>query len=669
MANLEVLDWAVISLVGVAVALYVRRKLREPRAKEPNTNTRGVNGTNGTSSNASTAAPKQTFLNERNIVERMKKSDKNCVIFFGSQTGTAEEYAGRLMKDARRFSFRAMTADLKDYDGEFLAQLSTIENSLVVFCLATYGEGEPTDNARDFYEWLRDAEKDKTIDLTGVSYAVFGLGNKTYEHFNLVSRHVDTALSSLGATQVFQRGEGDDDANLEEDFMAWKDQMWSAVSVKYNVQAGGDDANFRQYALVSQPTTDPERIFTGEIATLKSYVTQKRPFNKQNPYLATVIVNRELYRDAERSCRHIELDITNSSVRYAAGDHVAVYARNRESLVQRLAKRLNIDLDAVFSLNAVDESAKKRSPFPCPCSFGTALRHYVDLNGKPSHFVLREILGFTTDPAQKEFLQRVIASHDEFTKWLVDAHRNIVDVLEDLPSANPPVDYLLELLPPLQPRYYSISSSPKAYQNSIHVTAAIVHEPVKSGRTFDGVCTSYLHELEPGARVPIFVRQSNFRLPQDTRVPIIMIGPGTGLAPFRGFIQERSHFKSSGKNLGDTMLFFGCQKRSMHFMYEDELTAAHTGGVLSHLGVACSRDQAQKVYVQHHLQEQGAVIAPLLAKGAFIYICGDARHMAHDVKRALEQIYSQHLNRTAEEAAEYFRQMRAKRRFQEDVWS
>lgn len=657
---LEALDWAVVSLVGLAVLYYVRKRVGS-LTEAPTTQQKGAAAVVPAATSG-----KESTVNERNIVEKMKKSDKSCVIFFGSQTGTAEEYSGRLMKDARRFSFHAMTADLKDYDPESLADMNKIENSLVVFCLATYGEGEPTDNAREFYDWLKAAEESKSIDLSGLSYTVFGLGNKTYEQFNFVARSVDGILQKLGARRAFERGEGDDDANLEEDFVNWKDRMWSAICVTYNVQAG-DDASFRQYA-IQYDAVDSERVFTGEVATLKSLTVQKRPFNLQNPYLATILASRELYRDDTRSCRHIEFDITNSGVRYATGDHVAVYPRNRETLVQRLATRLKIDLNQVFSLVSLDETAKKRHPFPCPTTFGTALRSYVDIGGKPSSFLLRELVMFTTDPTEKAFLQKLVSSHDEFAEWVTHSERNIVDVLDDIPSAAPPIDYLLELLPRLQPRYYSISSSPKASPNAIHITSALVRNSTKAGRTFEGVCTSFLSEMQPGERVPIFVRQSNFRLPQDTRVPVIMVGPGTGLAPFRAFVQERTHFKTAGKNLGDTMLFFGCQKRAQHFLYEDELVAAKEGGVLSHLSVACSRDQAEKVYVQHHIRDHGEHIAQLLSKGAYVYVCGDAKHMARDVHEMLEQVYAKYNQRTATEAVDFFKQLRTKRRYQVDVW-
>eukprot|EP00047_Mylnosiga_fluctuans_P002362 m.224201 g.224201 ORF g.224201 m.224201 type:complete len:656 (-) comp11058_c0_seq1:70-2037(-) len=653
---LDTLDWTVLSVAALAVAYVIKRRLSAAPTGRPAVPPPAA------------AAPKATpGENERNFVEKMKKSDKNCIIFFGSQTGTAEEYAGRLVKEARRYSFKAMAADMKDYDAQYLADVGTIPDALVLFCLATYGEGEPTDNARDFHDWLKEAEGSQSADLSALRFSVFGLGNKTYEQFNYVGKFFDGALAKLGANRVYPRGDGDDDANLEDDFNAWKDAMWSAVCVAFNVQAG-DDASFRQYAMKFRPDVPVEKVFTGEISTLNAYAQQKRPFNMQNPYLATVLVNRELYSDNERSCRHIELDISAAGIRYAAGDHVAVYPSNNAMLVQRLAVRLGLDLDAVFSLDAVDETAKKRHPFPCPCTLATALQHYVDISGRPSAYVVRELLPFTSDSAEKEKLQSVVKDPAKYHEWVVESERNIVDILEDMPSVAPPVDYLLELLPRLQPRYYSISSSPKAHNTAIHITAAVVRHTARSGRQFNGVATTYLLDQQPGARVPIFVRQSSFRLPVDTKVPVIMVGPGTGLAPFRGFVQERLHAKSAGKPIGDTMLFFGCQRSEHHYLYRDELHGAKEAGALTHLTVAASRDQASKVYVQHHLRDHGEQVCQLLKRGAYVYVCGDAKKMAHDVHVALEEILVQHDSKTREQAADFLKTLRTKRRYQQDVW-
>jgi NADPH-ferrihemoprotein reductase len=245
-----------------------------------------------------------------------------------------------------------------------------------------------------------------------------------------------------------------------------------------------------------------------------------------------------------------------------------------------------------------------------------------------------------------------------------------VDVLEDVPSLKIPFDHLLELLHRLQVRYYSISSSAKVYFTSVHVTASLVSFKTRLGRQGKGVATSWLQGLLIGAKVPIFLRASSFRLPPETKTPVIMVGPGTGLAPFRGFIQDRDfQLIVAKKSLGETVLFFGCQKRAQHFLYETELQSYVTAGSLSHLFVACSRDQAEKVYVQHHMRQNGKFVYDLLKRGAHFYLCGDGKYMARDVHEALVDILVKEGEQTKQAAEDFLKQLSSKKRFQQDVWA
>ncbi|PIO22689.1 hypothetical protein AB205_0078730, partial [Aquarana catesbeiana] len=231
-----------------------------------------------------------------------------------------------------------------------LSRLTEIENSLAVFCMATYGEGDPTDNAQDFYDWLQEAD----VDLSGLKFAVFGLGNKTYEHFNAMGKYVDKRLEELGAERIFELGMGDDDGNLEEDFITWREQFWPAVCEHFGVEATGDESSIRQYELVVHTDENMNKVYTGEMGRLKSYETQKPPFDAKNPYLADVTANRKLNQGGERHLMHLELDINGSKIRYESGDHVAVYPANDSSIVNKLGEILSADLDTVISLNNLD---------------------------------------------------------------------------------------------------------------------------------------------------------------------------------------------------------------------------------------------------------------------------------------------------------------------------
>lgn len=618
--------------------------------------------------------PNSFAISDSSFINKMKSTGRSIIVFYGSQTGTAEEFATRLAKEANRYKLKAMVADPEEYDMEDLAKVPEIENSLAIFCVATYGEGDPTDNAQEFYQWLQAGESD----LSGLNYAVFGLGNKTYEHYNSMGKYVDSRLEELGATRVFELGLGDDDANIEEDFISWKERFWSAVCEHFKIESLGEDINLRQYQLVLYEDLPPS-VFSGEIARLNSYKTQKPPFDLKNPFLSSMIASRELYK-GDRSCLHIELDISGAKLRYDSGDHVAVYPTNNPELVEKIGKLLDVNLDTVFSLNNLDEDSSKKHPFPCPTTYRTALSHYVDITSIPRTHVLKEISEYASNEEDKKMLKMMATSSEEGKKlyltWVVKDHRSIIHILEDIPSLKPPLDHLLELLPRLQARYYSISSSPKIYPTSVHITAVVVEYETLTKRINKGVATGWLSSLKEKVtedetlKVPIFIRRSQFRLPSKSLTPVIMIGPGTGLAPFRGFIQERAFQKKEGKPVGETILYFGCRKESEDFLYNEELKQYLEDGTLTKLYLAFSRDQSEKVYVTHLLQKNKEEIWKVIGEqNGHIYVCGDARNMAKDVHNIILDVIQELGQKTKSEAESFIKKMESQRRYSADVWS
>ncbi len=621
------------------------------------------------------------FSSNASFVTKMKNSGKSIAIFYGSQTGTAEEFSNRLAKDAQRYDLKAMVLDPEECEIDDLPSMrDELGKCLIVFVVATYGEGDPTDNAQLLYEWLHDDQ-----DLAGLNYAVFGLGNKTYEHYNSVGRYFDKRLEELGAFRVCTRGEGDDDANIEEDFVSWREKFWPTVCdffdvklSKRKIQRSLSVMTERVFKVKTFTDLPPEKVYSGEIAKLGSYKNQKPPYDAKNPYLARVMVNRELHKDgSDRSCMHIELDIEGSGIRYSAGDHVAVYPTNDLELVEKLGRLLGVDLDVVFKMENVDEDAQKKSPFPCPTTYRTALLHYIDIANTVKTHILAELVAYAKDEKDKEFLNNLVAGDEKgkalYNEWVVKDHRNIIGVLEDLPSVKPPIDYLMELLPRLQCRYYSISSSSKLVPKRIHITAVVVDWLTRIGRQQKGVATTWLKQKVPNedqdVRVPIFVRHTQFRLPPKPTTAAIMIGPGTGLAPFRGFIQERDVQRESGCPIGETVLFFGCRKKQEDYLYQEELEEYEKNGTLSKLFLAFSRDQAEKVYVTHLLRQNTELIWKLIEKGGHVYVCGDARTMAKDVHKILEETLQKHCDMTGQQAATYLKNMSNKSRYSVDVWS
>ncbi|KAL2751030.1 NADPH--cytochrome P450 reductase isoform X2 [Vespula maculifrons] len=610
---------------------------------------------------------------ENSFIKKLISSGRSLVVFYGSQTGTGEEFAGRLAKEGIRYKLKGMVADPEECEMEELTHMKKIKNSLAVFCLATYGEGDPTDNAMEFVDWLKNGDPD----LTGLNYSVFGLGNKTYEHYNEVAIYVDHRLEQLGATRVFDLGLGDDDANIEDDFITWKDKFWPAVCEFFGIEGTGEDVSIRQYKLTEHVDILPERIYTGEIARLHSFKNQRPPYDAKNPFLAPVKINKELHGPtSERSCMHIEFDIEASKMRYESGDHLAVYPVNSTELVNKIGEKCGIDLNTVFTLTNTDEESTKKHPFPCPCTYRTALTHYLDITSNPRTHILKELSEYASDPVDKEKLKLMASTSAEgkaaYQQWVVQANRNIVHILEDIPSLKPSLDHLCEILPRLQCRYYSISSSPKLHPNAIHITAVVVEYKTPTGRINKGVTTSWLkekHPSDPPCLVPIFVRKSQFRLPSRLTTPIIMIGPGTGLAPFRAFIQERDLAKKEGKEVGDTILYFGCRKKSEDYLYKEELKEYVKSGMLK-LHIAFSRDQPQKVYVTHLLENNKEEIWRVIGEqNGHIYVCGDARNMARDVHNILLKVVMEKGNMSDKEAAAYIKKMDSQKRYSSDVWS
>ncbi|KAI6241541.1 NADPH--cytochrome P450 reductase [Aphelenchoides fujianensis] len=628
-------------------------------------NYRGDNSQDTSTSVASNVAQPKT---DRSFLGRMKSENRQVLILFGSQTGTAEELAGRLSKDLHRYGKKPLVMDPEEIDVEDLPKITEIENALLVLCVATYGEGDPTDNAQSLYDFISNNESD----FTGLSYAVFGLGNKTYEHFNEVGKVLDKRLEELGAKRVFELGLGDDDANLEEDFMRWREAFLPSLAETFGWELNQQDGMERQYRLeiLEEP---PANVFTGEYGRIGAYERQRPPFDQKNPYLAPIVVNRELHMpDSDRSCRHIEFKIDNTRVRYEVGDHLGIFPTNDTKQVETIGKLLDVDLNTVFKLINLDTDSTKRHPFPCPCSYRTALTHYVDIVAPVKSHVLRAFAEFTTDEKEKNYLTLLSTASEEglreYSQFILKDRRSVVDILQHFNTCRPPIELILELLPRLQARYYSISSSPKVNNEIVAVTAVVLRYNIRD-REIRGVCTNYLAAKDENESSPIFVRKSTMRLPHRHTMPVVMIGPGTGYAPFRGFLQERAWHKQQGKEVGEMLLFFGCRRPDHDHIYKSEMDEWVREGVLSRCHVAYSRVKDEKVYVQHQMWVEREHIWSIIQRGGNVYVCGDARNMARDVLATLLRIMREVGQMDEAAAQKFMKDLERQRRYQADVWS
>ncbi|KAG2230720.1 hypothetical protein INT48_004773 [Thamnidium elegans] len=663
---------------------------------------------------ARTGPPKK----ERNFVKVMQQEGRRVIFFYGSQTGTAEDYASRLAKEcSQKYGVSSMAADIELYDLSYLDQVP--EDCLVFFVMATYGEGEPTDNAVDFWDLVSEetpqfsGNDSDEKPLNNLRYVAFGLGNKTYEHYNEVIRKVDTNLKNMGAKRIGERGEGDDDGSLEEDFLAWQEDMWPAFCEAMGVdensaQSGPRQASFRVEELGEY---DQDKVYHGELSEwLKEGA--RIVYDAKRPYNAT-ITSRELFKGGDRHCLHMEIDISNTNLSYQTGDHIAIWPTNNEIEVERLATVLGLadKLDTIVHIKAIDAAASKQFPFPVPTTYRAIFRHYLDICAAVSRQTLMSLVEYAPTEKAKEDLKKLASDKDAYRIRVGDVTRNLAEVLEMLAleeSMDPngafdtvPFDLIVESVSRLQPRYYSISSSSKEDPKKIAITAVTLDyiPDAASPRTVYGVNTNYLWRIHEAinameadvvvpkysingprnvlmdveskvARVPVHVRRSQFKLPRNPTVPIIMIGPGTGVAPFRGFVRERALQKKEGKPVGTTVLFFGCRNSQQDFLYEQEWPELfETLGGESRIITAFSRETDQKVYVQHRLMENGQEMWDLLKKGAYVYVCGDAKVMARDVNQTFVKFAQQFGELEEDKAQDFVKNLRNTGRYQEDVWS
>lgn len=589
--------------------------------------------------------------------------------------------------------FNAKTIDLEDFNPEVL-----METERAIFLMATYGEGEPTDNAIAFTKWMKNTEKELSAEcLSKLKYSVFGLGNKQYEHYNLMGKATDTCLGALGASRMFEYGEGDDDATLEEDFDAWRSQLWPALTAAFHPDAavveemntrarlGSMDAPSKVKLDFKAVKTEEKSITgTAAVAAIDSHTIHASTRHFFTAPRAEIVVNRELRNIGNTkesaaeagSTRHIEINLKGVKLHYQTADNLAILPENSTDNVAALASSQGYDLDQTFVLQKLpSEDDVFKHTFPTPCTVREALTLYYDIQGPIKQALLKHLLPYVSDQQQLAWLTDILHKDNRAALKALseEGGKNLCDLLaNELSSCKIPLSDILHIVPFIQPRYYTISSSSSVHPDNVHVTIAITDFITKTGKQFLGLTSGYV-TTSGSTNCRVFVRPSSFRLPPQLSTPIIMVGPGTGLAPMRALLQERKFQQTAQQGTvgPKNILFFGCKNRAVDYIYSDELEAYEKEGVLTKLHTAFSRDAKEKVYVQHLMvQPETAqeLLGLLLNQGAYIYVCG-ATAMGADVMAAFIKILQEQNNMSTAQATSFIKELQDKGRYVQELWT
>jgi sulfite reductase (NADPH) flavoprotein alpha-component len=541
---------------------------------------------------------------------------KEVTILYGSQTGNSQRLAKHAAKTLEGRGFKVTSSSMSDFKPN---NIKKVNNLLIV--VSTHGEGEPPDNALTFHEFLHGKRAPK---LDGLNFSVLALGDSSYEFFCQTGKEFDARLEELGGTRLYPRF--DCDLDFDEPAQEWLDGVLGGL-------------------------TETQGGTAGSVPAAAITPVMESVYSRTNPFRAEVLENINLNgRGSNKETRHLELSLEGSGLTFQPGDSIGIYPENDPELIDALLDALNWDSSETVIVNKQGEVRTLKE----------ALTSYYEITVLTKPFLEKAV-----KLSANEKLQELLApGNDENLKSYLDG-RDLLDLVNDFGPWNGSAQDFVSILRKMPSRLYSISSSLSANPDEVHLTIGAVRYDAH-GRGRKGVCSILCAErLQPGDTLPIYIQQNdNFKLPDNPETPIIMVGPGTGVAPFRAFMQEREEIGAEGKS----WMFFGDQHFVTDFLYQTEWQKWIKDGVLTKMDVAFSRDTAEKVYVQHRMLEQSKELFEWLQQGAAVYICGDEKNMAHDVHHTLIDIIEKEGNMSREQAVEYLANMQQQKRYQRDVY-
>ncbi|XP_034565103.1 NADPH-dependent diflavin oxidoreductase 1 [Notolabrus celidotus] len=590
-------------------------------------------------------------------------SSPALLVLYGSQTGTAQDTAQRIARQAQR---RRMKVQVLPLDGYDVANL--ISEALVVFVCSTTGQGDPPDNMKIFWRFL--FRKSLPAGSLGrLDCAVLGLGDSSYPKFNFVAKKLQKRLVQLGASALLPAGLADDQHDLGSDAVIdpWLTSFWEKVLAVY--PSLSDVVPLREDEPLPPSYTF---LFLDDVNEKTEDRLQSRPASSEpRPSPCRLVSNRRVTDESHfQEVRLIEFDISGSNIEFAAGDVVMMHPQNLPEDVEQFCQLLRLDPEAEFTLRASDNAAVP-SRLPQPCSVRHLVETYLDIAAVPRRSFFELLYTFSSNELEREKLQEFssAAGQDDLHGYCNRPRRTALEVLSDFPhtTAELKSDYLLDLFPEIQPRSFSIASSLQAHPNRLQILVAVVSYKTKLYKPRRGLCSSWLASLDPDQGevfVPLWVKKGTLKFPKDPNTPVILVGPGTGVAPFRSALQERN---AEGKH--GNVLFFGCRSESKDFFFRSEWEEMMKAGHLTLL-TAFSRDQEEKVYVQHRVKENAELLWDLIAnKNACFYIAGNAKQMPGSVCDALKEVFQQEGGLSSEDAEQMLEVMEKTARFQSETWS